>query len=123
MLSYFCALLLDVVDALYVCYALDRDRREVARPEVHQLFCMLPAAGYPGAAAGAGAGAGSSHPGGLQQHQPYAPPQIVPSFLPDHVVYGVPVVQSPPVHGGPFMLPPPPPTAAAYAAPSAPPKQ
>ncbi len=137
LISYFCSLLLNIVDALFVCYALDKEMRSVCKPEVHQLFCMLPAAHLSAAAAQPGAQPRllyQPHPHHphhphpqqqqqqQQQQQAYAPPQIVPSYLPEHVVYGVPV-QSPPVHGTPFMPPPPPPAAAAYAAPTAPPKR
>jgi hypothetical protein len=124
MLGFFCSLLLNMVDALFVCYAMDKDRHRVSKPEVHEVFYMLPAEGGTMAAATApptsawapGRGTGPSS-GAVQPA--YAPPQLVPSYYPDHsVAYGVPV-QSPPV-GMPFMPPPPPP--AAYAAPTAPPK-
>jgi hypothetical protein len=41
-LSFFGAVLLNIVDALFVCYALDRDRAAVTKTEVHEIFSLLP---------------------------------------------------------------------------------
>ncbi|XP_047328710.1 CTL-like protein DDB_G0274487 [Impatiens glandulifera] len=32
----------DVIDTIYVCYAIDRDRGDVCRPEIHQVYAQLP---------------------------------------------------------------------------------
>ncbi|KAJ9516143.1 hypothetical protein QJQ45_024571 [Haematococcus lacustris] len=44
-LAFFCALLLNVVDAVFLCFALDRDMRTCTRVEVHQVYCCLPTVG------------------------------------------------------------------------------
>lgn len=41
-LSFCGGILLDIVDALYVCYATDRDQSEVTKAEVHDVFSQLP---------------------------------------------------------------------------------
>lgn len=42
MLGFFVHLLDDVIDTIYVCYAIDRDRAEVNKPEVHNVYVQLP---------------------------------------------------------------------------------
>lgn len=41
-LSFFGTIIIDIVSAVYVCYAMDKDRNCVTRPEVHEVFVMLP---------------------------------------------------------------------------------
>ena len=42
MLSFFSSVLLNVVDALFVCWALDRDHASCCRPDVAQVYSALP---------------------------------------------------------------------------------
>ncbi len=35
--------LLNIVDALFICYALDRDRSAVTKTEVHEIFSLVSA--------------------------------------------------------------------------------
>lgn len=41
-LWYFVHVLDNVVDTVYVCYAIDRDRGEVYKQEVHEVYVYLP---------------------------------------------------------------------------------
>lgn len=41
-LSFFSSILLNVIDALYICYAMDRDARAVTHADVHQVYALLP---------------------------------------------------------------------------------
>ncbi|KAG5526814.1 hypothetical protein RHGRI_032922 [Rhododendron griersonianum] len=41
-LSYFVHVLDNVIDTVYVCYAIDRDRGEVGKQEVHEVYVHLP---------------------------------------------------------------------------------
>jgi len=41
-LSFCAGILLDIVDALFVCYATDRDRSQVTKQEVHEVYSQLP---------------------------------------------------------------------------------
>mmetsp|Transcript_40215 Transcript_40215/g.119884 ORF Transcript_40215/g.119884 Transcript_40215/m.119884 type:complete len:331 (+) Transcript_40215:135-1127(+) len=43
-LSFFVCLLLDIVDAVYLCFAMDRDAGEVSRADVHAIYMQLPCA-------------------------------------------------------------------------------
>ncbi|KAG2485912.1 hypothetical protein HYH03_015356 [Edaphochlamys debaryana] len=68
-LGFLGSLLLNVVDALFVCVAMDRDQGQVSSPEVHAVVCKLPTVGAlvqnpdGGLAYGAGeAGAGGYAP-------------------------------------------------------------
>jgi len=45
MLAWFSSLLLNVIDAVFVAYAVDRDNRSCMQPEVHQIYQHLPGAG------------------------------------------------------------------------------
>ena len=40
-LSFFGSVLLNIVDAVFVCYALDRDTQTVSHPEVHEVFSQV----------------------------------------------------------------------------------
>ncbi|GLC41131.1 hypothetical protein PLESTB_001794700 [Pleodorina starrii] len=42
LLSFVSGLLLDAVNTLYICYALDKDQRRVTHPEVHSMFAQIP---------------------------------------------------------------------------------
>jgi len=44
MLAFLSSLVLNVVDAVFVCFAMDRDRHRVTMPEVHELYLQLPSA-------------------------------------------------------------------------------
>jgi len=44
-LSFFCSLLLNVVDAVFLCFALDRDAAACTRLEVHAVYTCLPTVG------------------------------------------------------------------------------
>ncbi|XP_020247905.1 uncharacterized protein LOC109825464 [Asparagus officinalis] len=41
-LGYFVHVLDNVIDTIYVCYAIDRDKGEVCKQEVHEVYVMLP---------------------------------------------------------------------------------
>ncbi|KAJ6819417.1 uncharacterized protein M6B38_402045 [Iris pallida] len=41
-LAYFVHVLDNVIDTIYVCYAIDRDKGEVCKQEVHEIYSMLP---------------------------------------------------------------------------------
>lgn len=45
MLAFVASLLLNVLDAVFVCFAMDRDRETVTRPEVHEVYSQLPSVG------------------------------------------------------------------------------
>jgi hypothetical protein len=42
LLSFGATIVLDVLNAVYVCFALDKDRACVTRPEVHAIYVLLP---------------------------------------------------------------------------------
>jgi hypothetical protein len=41
-LCYFVHVLDNVIDAVYICYAIDRDRGEVNKDHIHQVYVQLP---------------------------------------------------------------------------------
>lgn len=41
-LGYFVHVLDNVIDTVYVCYAIDRDKGEVCKQEVHEVYVRLP---------------------------------------------------------------------------------
>ncbi|GAB2240436.1 hypothetical protein Droror1_Dr00020954 [Drosera rotundifolia] len=41
-LGFFAHLLDNVIDTVYVCYAIDRDRGDVSKPDVHEVYVHLP---------------------------------------------------------------------------------
>jgi hypothetical protein len=41
-ISYLNSVLLSVVDAVYICFAMDRDSHTMTRPEVHAVYVLLP---------------------------------------------------------------------------------
>lgn len=41
LLKFVSGLLLDAVNTLYICYAMDKDQRRVTLPEVHNLFAQV----------------------------------------------------------------------------------
>lgn len=41
-LGFFVHVLDNVVETVYICYAIDRDRGEVFKPEVHEVYVHLP---------------------------------------------------------------------------------
>lgn len=41
-LGFFVHVLDNVIDTVYVCYAIDRDRGEVCKQEVHEVYVHLP---------------------------------------------------------------------------------
>lgn len=41
-LGYFVHVLDDVIDTVYLCYAIDRDRGEVSKQEAHEVYVHLP---------------------------------------------------------------------------------
>ena len=41
-LGYFVLVLDNVIDTIYVCYAIDRDKGDVCKQEVHEVYVMLP---------------------------------------------------------------------------------
>ncbi|KAK9829886.1 hypothetical protein WJX72_008466 [[Myrmecia] bisecta] len=41
-LAFFASVLLNVVDAVFLCYAMDKDTQAVTKPEVHEVFSLLP---------------------------------------------------------------------------------
>jgi hypothetical protein len=42
LLSFGATIVLDVLNAVYVCFALDKDRACITRPEVHAIYVLLP---------------------------------------------------------------------------------
>jgi hypothetical protein len=60
-LSFLASVLLSAVDAVYLCFAIDRDRALVTREEVHAVMVLLPAANKGGEGPGGGI---VEHPGG-----------------------------------------------------------
>ncbi|KAK9690785.1 hypothetical protein RND81_09G153700 [Saponaria officinalis] len=42
MLGFFAHLLDNVIDTIYVCYAIDRDRADVSKPDIHHVYVQLP---------------------------------------------------------------------------------
>lgn len=53
-LGFFVHVLDNVIDTVYVCYAVDRDRGEVCKQEVHDVYVHLPISrGHSSAAYGA----------------------------------------------------------------------
>jgi hypothetical protein len=80
-LCFINSILLNIVDAVYICFAMDRDAHACTRLEVHEVYSLLPSNKAPGgvvenpdgnyafgAAPASAAAAGSSHA--------YAPPQV-----------------------------------------------
>eukprot|EP00798_Chlamydomonas_sp_ICE-L_P013169 gene13169-30655_t len=41
-LSFFCSLLLNIVDAVFVCYAMDLDNQSCTMVDVHEVYSLLP---------------------------------------------------------------------------------
>ena len=41
-LGSFVNVLDNVIETVYICYAIDSDRGEVYRPEVHEVYALLP---------------------------------------------------------------------------------
>ncbi len=39
--AFFAAVLLDIVDAVFICYAMDKDTQSVTRTEVHEVFSQV----------------------------------------------------------------------------------
>mmetsp|Transcript_49726 Transcript_49726/g.95038 ORF Transcript_49726/g.95038 Transcript_49726/m.95038 type:complete len:549 (+) Transcript_49726:102-1748(+) len=44
-LLFFSAIMLDVLRVVYICYAMDKDRSSITRPEVHEVYVLLPVQG------------------------------------------------------------------------------
>lgn len=40
-LAFFSGILLDIVDATYVCYAIDKDTQTITKPEVHEIYSKV----------------------------------------------------------------------------------
>lgn len=41
-LTFFGSVMLNIVDAVFICFALDRDTQTISHPEVHEVFSLLP---------------------------------------------------------------------------------
>jgi len=41
-LSFFSSILLDIVDATYLCYAIDKDTQTITKPDVHEIYSKVP---------------------------------------------------------------------------------
>ncbi|KAL0920469.1 hypothetical protein M5K25_009608 [Dendrobium thyrsiflorum] len=41
-LGYFIHVLENVIDTIYICYAIDRDKAEVSKQDIHEVFVLLP---------------------------------------------------------------------------------
>jgi hypothetical protein len=41
-LAFFSSILLDIVDATYLCYAIDKDTQTITKPEVHDIYSKVP---------------------------------------------------------------------------------
>ena len=39
--AFFASVLLDIVDAVFICYAMDKDHQSVTRLEVHEVFSQV----------------------------------------------------------------------------------
>ena len=42
--AFFASVLLDIVNAVFICYAMDKDTHSVTNPEVHEVFSQVSAA-------------------------------------------------------------------------------
>ena len=40
-LAFFSSILLDIVDATYLCYAIDKDTQTVTKSEVHEIYSQV----------------------------------------------------------------------------------
>ena len=40
-LSFFSSILLDIVDAVYICFAIDKDNQTVTMAEVHEIYSQV----------------------------------------------------------------------------------
>ena len=40
-LAFFSSILLDIVDATYLCYAIDKDTQTITKPEVHEIYSKV----------------------------------------------------------------------------------
>lgn len=52
-LLFFGSVMLNIVDAVFVCYALDRDTQTVSHPDVHDVFSQVRLSGLEGTRPGA----------------------------------------------------------------------
>lgn len=87
-LLFFSGVLLNVIDAVYMCYAMDKDTQAVTRVEVHQVFAQVPVGAIVEQPGGEiHYGAPTQHQGGYPQpgqnytypqQQPYAAPGFAP---------------------------------------------
>ena len=37
-LAFFSGILLDIVDATYLCYAIDKDTQTITKPDIHEIY-------------------------------------------------------------------------------------
>ena len=42
--AFFASVLLDIVNAVFICYAMDKDTHSVTNPEVHEVFSQVSSA-------------------------------------------------------------------------------
>jgi len=40
-LTFFGSVMLNIVDAVFICFALDRDTQTISHPEVHEVFSLV----------------------------------------------------------------------------------
>jgi len=89
LLSFLSSVLLSIVDAMFVCYAVDREEGTIGRQEVHQVYCHLPSVGPQvqppdghGHAYAYGSPSNHGHPIIYPQHSPAYPSPVHPYSSP-----------------------------------------
>lgn len=45
--AFFASVLLDIVNAVFICYAMDKDTHSVTNPEVHEVFSQVSSSAQP----------------------------------------------------------------------------
>ena len=40
-LAFFSSILLDIVDATYLCYAIDKDTQTITKPDIHDIYSVV----------------------------------------------------------------------------------
>lgn len=76
-LSFLASILLSAVDAVYLCFAIDRDRAMVTREEIHAVLVLLPSANKASSAEGPGGGIVENPNGGLAFGREHGGPAAV----------------------------------------------
>ncbi|KXZ51690.1 hypothetical protein GPECTOR_11g140 [Gonium pectorale] len=109
-LLFVSGLLLDAVNTLYICYAMDKDNRRVTHPEIHAIYSQVPGLAVENPDGGVMYGA----PDPAQPAPPPAPPAYPGMYAPAQPTY--PAVGYPAYAPAPVVQPPPPPGGYTYVA-------